>query len=383
MNLKMYVLMVVPSNFPNGDAGAVRDMAFACIYQELGYEIVLIGAGRESIEGEYNRVHYYSIFQKANGIFGHIKRFVFAKTKYMMYINKTIKERGLPSIIHINHISHGVINNLRILAQETGIQIIHDSTEWYSPCEFAWGRWDKQYILKDWLNKKIIQEPIKVIGISSYLTDYFFCKGLKAIRIPVIMDVLNTPISVNTEEKIKFIYAGNPASKDYIKEIVLGIISLSEEQQEKIEFHFLGVTCDQLKLLINSDKLPLCINAYGRVPREKVEEIMLQMDFSVLLRPSEERYAKAGFPTKSVEAMSHGVAMVCNLSSDLEMYLKNEKNSILISGYTSYDFNLAINYILGLNRKQINLIKRNARILAEQNFDYRLWKNTLNNLINA
>ena len=35
----MYVLMVVPSDFPNGDAGAVRDEAFALIYKELGYDV--------------------------------------------------------------------------------------------------------------------------------------------------------------------------------------------------------------------------------------------------------------------------------------------------------------------------------------------------------
>ena len=48
----MYVLMVVPSNFPNGDAGAVRDMAFAKIYQELGYEVYLIGAGKTGKKGQ-------------------------------------------------------------------------------------------------------------------------------------------------------------------------------------------------------------------------------------------------------------------------------------------------------------------------------------------
>ena len=64
----MYVLMVVPSNFPNGDAGAVRDMAFAKIYQELGYEVYLIGAGKTGKKGEYNGVHYYSIYKEVNNL---------------------------------------------------------------------------------------------------------------------------------------------------------------------------------------------------------------------------------------------------------------------------------------------------------------------------
>ena len=72
----MYVLMVVPSNFPNGDAGAVRDMAFAKIYQRLGYEVILIGAGREEKEGIYQGVHYYSLYWEAKSLKDHILNYV-------------------------------------------------------------------------------------------------------------------------------------------------------------------------------------------------------------------------------------------------------------------------------------------------------------------
>ena len=377
----MYVLMVVPSNFPNGDAGAVRDMAFAKIYQELGYEVFLIGAGRGEKVGVYQEVHYYSLYKEAKSKTDHFIKFVSATRAYMELVNGIIKNNGVPSVIHINSIPEAVIRNLIKIAERRNIPIIHDSTEWYSPCEFTHGKLDKAYILKDRLNRKVITQPIKVIGISSYLTDHFESRGLKAIRIPVIMDVENTKTSINTDEKVKLIYAGSPAKKDYLKEIVLGVALLSEENQEKLELHVLGATEDQIKGLTGLQVLPKCVKTYGRVPREKVEEVMLQMDFSVLLRPSEERYTKAGFPTKSVEAMSHGVAMICNLSSDLGMYLKDGENAIIVDGYNEKAFAETISRILKMSHKEINAIKAKARKTAEANFDYRLWIEKVNSLL--
>lgn len=377
----MYVLMVVPSNFPNGDAGAVRDMAFASIFQDLGYNVVLIGAGRNEREGETNGVHFFSVYKEAHSKIDHIRRFLGSKTAYMTFIKKTISQSGLPAIIYVNDVSHGVIEDLRTIADKNNIPMLHDSTEWYSSCEFAHGKFDKQYILKDRLNRKIIRNPIRVIGISSYLTEHFKSRGLKAVRIPVIMDVRNAGISKNTSDKVKLIYAGSPAKKDYLKEMVLGTTLLPEEDRERLEFHILGANEEQIKGLTGLQALPACIKAYGRVPRETVGKTMLQMDFSVLLRPSEERYTKAGFPTKSVEAMSHGVAMVCNLSSDLDMYLRDGENAIIVDGYGEKAFARSLGRVLSLSRSEIDAIKHNARQLAEKEFDYRNWVQTVSEII--
>ena len=377
----MYVLMVVPSNFPNGDAGAVRDMAFAHIYMCLGYKVFLISASRNEKEGEIEGVRFFSVYQEAHSSIDHLRRFLSSKAAYMAFIKRIIKQNGLPTLIHINDISHGAVEELRIIAKKNGIPILHDSTEWYSPCEFSRGKLDKQYILKDMLNRKIVRNPIKVIGISSYLTEHFKSRGLNAVRIPVIMDVKNTKIAVNEDEKVKLIYAGSPANKDYLKEIVRGVALLVEAKQKKLELHILGLSEEQTKDLTGLPSLPDCVRSYGRVPREKVEEVMLQMDFSVLLRPSEERYAKAGFPTKSVEAMSHGVAMLCNYSSDLDMYLTDMDNAVIVDDYKAEALARAIRKILTLTREQINEIKRKARRTAIDNFDYRLWIETVKNLI--
>ena len=378
----MYVLMVVPSDFPDGDAGAVRDDAFAHIYRELGYDVRLVGKSTTSRYGQYNGTDYVSIYKDVPGIRGHFERFFFEHKEYENVINLWIKEFGIPSIIHINSIPEKTISFLIHIAEENNIPIVHDSVEWYSACEFPHGKLDKAYILKDRLNRKIIRDPIRVYSISSFLDDHFKARGLRSCRIPVIMDVQNTVIGTSdADDKVKLIYAGSPATKDYLKEMVLGVEMLSEEEKQKVLFNIYGATEEQIKSITGLSKLSTCIVPHGRVPRSIVQEQLLKSDFSVLLRPAEERYAKAGFPTKSVEAMSHGVAMMCNLSSDLGMYLVDGENAIIVDGYNENAFLQGLKRIIRLNRNEINSLKKRARELADNCFDYRIWNEKIKSFL--
>lgn len=373
--------MIVPSDFPNGDAGAVRDAAFAKIYQKLGYDVLLIGAGRGHREGSYEGIIYYSIYKPFNGIWGHIYRFLLYPRDYEEIIEKITKKRGYPVAIHINDISEKVISHCYKFATTKNVPLIHDSTEWYSPCEFKLGKFDKTYLLKDRLNKRLIKPPIKVIGISTYLTKYFKSKGVVAERIPVIMDVVNTEKNIYEGEKIRLIYAGSPAVKDFLEELIDGFDELTIEEKNRLSFDIYGIDKNQLLSQTGRESIPTQIIPHGRVKREVVEDALMHSDFSLLVRPSNERYAKAGFPTKSVEAMAHGVAMMCNLSSDLDIYLHDMENSIIIEGYKQSDVTSALRRILSLSRTDITEIKKNARITAEKYFDYRQYIDSMRTLI--
>lgn len=377
----MYAMMVVPSDFPNGDAGAVRDIAFAKMYQQLGYEVILVGAGKKDTCGSFQGVTFYSVYEEKKGIQGQLYRFIMYPQKYMAVIQSVINKKGSPGLIHINDIAARVIHRLHQYSVKRKIPMLHDSTEWYSPCEFKMGRLDKAYLLKDRLNKRVIQNPMKVIGISSYLTDHFSNRGLDALRIPVITDVVNTPTGKHGGSVIRLIYAGSPAGKDYVKESIQGFGLLTAEEQSKFEYHLYGIHRDQLKQLLGSDTLSEKIVAHGRVERTVVEQALLDSDFSVLLRPDRERYTKAGFPTKSVEAMAHGVAMLCNITSDLGLYLEHGSNAVVCSGYTPKDFARALRYTLTMDRERINTMKEKARETADRYFDYRLWAQSLGDFI--
>lgn len=367
----MYVLMIVPSDFPNADAGAIRDMSFAKIYQKLGYNVVIIGMGKSSVEGEIEKVKYYSLYQERNNFLEHLNFYFGYKSKCRQCINIIFKQFGIPKAIHINDIPFSMINYLIKFSKSNQIPIVHDSTEWYSPCEFSKGKLDKSFILKEILNRYIIRSPIRVIAISNFLNKYFNEKGLDSIRIPVIMDTKNVALSQNmNDNKINFIYAGNPATKDYLKEIIEAVRKLRVKDLEKINVHIFGITENQIKEAYAIKVIPPCIRIYGRVPRKEVLKSMKMMDFSLLLRPEKERYTKAGFPTKVVEAMTHGVAMMCNISSDLGEYLIDKKNAIIVRECSSDALLDSIKYVLKMSKDEIKKMKRMARKTAEDYFDY-------------
>lgn len=378
----MYALMVVTSNFPDGDAGAVRDELFSNIYRALGFEVVLIGRGQQKKEGLYKGIKYRNIYTEANTFLEHVKRYLHNVRDYLESINAVIQEMGIPCLIHINDLPKRVVDYIIHISISHNIIILHDSVEWYSPCEFKAGRFDKAYILKNRLNRRVIRNPIRVIGISSYLTEYFYSRNIQVARIPVIMDVEEVvKVSTNQSNKIKLIYAGDPNGKDYLKDMVNGIEILSDFEKKKLEFNIYGVTEQQIMEMTGRSKLSDCIHCYGRVTRSNVKENLLKSDFSVLMRPSEERYAKAGFPTKVVEAMTYGVAMICNISSDLEIYLEDMRNAVIVKGYNETAFSEAVRRVLCMSNTDIVNIKKQARKTAEQFFDYRLYIETIRKLI--
>ena len=377
----MYVLMVTPNEFPNGDAGSLRDESFAKIYNELGYTPVIICKNRTERTGTYNGIRFISIFRRADSLIKKINRYLQYTKDLKIALTALENEMGKPSLIHLYDATPKAISYIKKYARTNDIQLIHDSVEWYSPCEFKLKSFDKAYILKDRLNRVIINKQFKVIAISSYLQNHFEQRGIETVRIPVILDVISENVSHYRGETIKFVYAGSPLAKDHLVELVRAFSSLSAEDQTKVQFDIYGINKKQLIDLTGQNEVPMVIKVHGRVSRGEIIAALLNSDFSVLLRPSEERYTKAGFPTKAVEAMSHGVVMLCNLTSDLNKYLVDGQNAVIIKECTEESALSAIKRILLLSRKEINDMKMRARETAEINFDYRNYYGVVRKLI--
>ena len=67
--------------------------------------------------------------------------------------------------------------------------------------------------------------------------------------------------------------------------------------------------------------------------------------------------------------MSTGTPILCNLSSDLGMYLVDGKNSILVNQPTEKELKNAIKRILTLNKKQLEQMQMLSYETAINNFD--------------
>lgn len=381
------VLMITPNAFPNGDAGAVRDLSFAKIYQMLGYTVCHIGQNKEKLQGCFEDVTFFSLYTQASNIPQQFFRFISYKKKLFETIKRIEKKYGQPTVIHLYDSPHGGIEKIKKYASRINAKLIHDSVEWYSPCEFAKGKWDKSYILKDHLNRKLIDTSFRVIGISSYLRNYFEGKGIKSIRIPVIIDTeagVGQPI--HTWNKINIVYAGSPAKKDLLRNILTAYAAVSEKVRSKLFLNVVGVSEQQAieQKMCTKEEIESIRNNimfHGRVSRDKVLDVLAVSDFSVLVRPAAERYAMAGYPTKTVEAMANSVAMLCNLSSDLGMYLKDDINAIIIENESVSALCRGFERVSELSKESVLRIRENARDTATEHFDYRKYVKTMKDFL--
>lgn len=378
----MYALMVTPNAFPNGDAGAVRDYAFACIYKDLGFEVVHLGKGTVS-QGLYRGIEYHSLHVDANSFAEKVRRRVNAFGVFKKAYEDVVAEHGLPSLIHIYDVDEKIFRFLVSLGQQLSVPVVHDSVEWYSPCQFKVGKLDYRYVMKDRLNRSLVRKPVKVIAISEFLGTYFSDKGIKTTVVPVIMDsndyeILPSRVASN---KIRLMYAGSPAAKDYLSVCVKAFGNLPENIRGRFQLDVYGASDDDISPLFDCGKLPAGIEAHGRVSRSEVLDALGGADFSLLLRPENERYARAGFPTKVVEAMMCGCPMLCNLSSDLSNYLSDGVNSVVVNGHTEKDLYDSLIRISEMPRKQIEGMRAAARRDAEQYFDYRNYRDAVDHLI--
>lgn len=369
-------LIVSYSKYPDGNAGAVRQHAIAKLLTECGYKVTIVGMG-ESTNFEtlkFDNISYTS-FRGSK------------KTLYDRLLDYCLYKRRLKQLLLANTFNNilfvgGPINVLKFIKKysvKNSINIYHDSVEWYSAEEFKMGRLSRSYIKKQLLNKRWIDDRFKVISISKYLYNHFKSKDIETIILPVIMDVQKINYLIKESgPKIILLYAGHMGKKDYVKEMLEGLNLLDDNELEHIEFRIIGTTKEELYRNINLDndtqmRLENVLICYGRIPRSEVLDHLEDADFTVLLRPSNLRYAKAGFPTKVVESFATATPVICNISSDLEKYLIEGENAIIVKECSSIEFSKSLKKAIHINKDKGKQMKIHARITAEKHFDYRMY----------
>ena len=149
--------------------------------------------------------------------------------------------------------------------------------------------------------------------------------------------------------------------------------------------NIVGVNREQLVTTCGIKPETFCIveknmNICGRLSHKEAIKIVRESDYTVLFRDANLRYAKAGFPTKIVESLACGTPVVCNLSSDLAMYLTDEGNSIIAEGYSVQDVKNALERAIATSRDVMSKMRVNARATAENCFDYSNYTTQLSKL---
>lgn len=375
---KMLVLSY--GNFPDGDASSIRLDCLTTLFLEAGYEIFIVSMSRTVPNQwvDYKGKKYISIRSKRNSIIHRIGN-------VLLYKHKVKRLLGIIGKIDALFLASAPLSSFRCFekyAKKNAIQLYADRTEWYSSTEFKFGKIHPTYRANITINEKIIDEQWKVISISKLFEDYYNRKGIQTIRIPAIMDTHEIQKWKNYDTSIvKIVYAGSPAKKDSLNLIVDAYKGLSDYHKSRLKLTVIGVTENQYRKTYGDQDNLSFIEFLGRVSRAAVLDRLKSADFTTLMRDNCARFAKAGFPSKVAESFSVGVPMITNLTSDLEFYLKDGYNSLIVDEYSVKAYRNAIERIFNLSKDELEQMHINARYTAELSFDYRNYLAQISKLV--
>lgn len=372
------VVIITLGWFPEGDAGAVRLFYNAKALTEAGYAVRVLCRGKVNDSGCIDGIEYISLrTQKGNRLLK-----LLDYKRFTSRVKKQLEKTKELSAVYIYNAPRSVFKYCKFFCTDRKISLIHDCVEWYSPEEFKLGKYDRAYRTKNEINTKIIDQSFSVVAISRFLEEYYKSKGIRTIRLPILCDAAGSKKVKKNGEKLTLFYAGSPVKKDLVGNVLKAALLLTEEERQKLQIVFVGVTkshliskCEIPKETIDAcaDVLELC----GRVSRTEVLKRMDAADFTILVRDASLRYAQAGFPSKVVESLANATPVLCNYSSDLELYLHDGKNALIAEDHSPEALLKTIRRALALSPEEKSRMSYNARESAEKYFDYRKYSAAL------
>ena len=371
--------VVLLSNFelPDSCANATRVNAFAKMLIQSNFEVEMLGVAYrqiETLDGTYKGINYHmSHANDFKGVQAYRRTKQLDKDIYK-YLSSLHKEREYDAII-ISNIYYDFSFSLIKLSKKINVPLIVNEVEWYEKDnELFEGMLGKIRFIQNRIALRYIHKSMhNVIAISSFLGDYYSKKGCRVIVMPTLLDIQEyADISYSTKEKLVMAYAGSPAKKDYIANVVKAIMLLSYDERKKVELHIYGIQSgDLIRLGISKKEFKNVENnvfCHGRIPYEKVKQYIGRGDFTILLRPNK-RYANAGFPTKVGESMASGTPVIANITSDLGKYIIDGETGIVCKDETPVSAAEAIRKAINLSVQDKLRMAKEAKKMAERGFD--------------
>ena len=172
------------------------------------------------------------------------------------------------------------------------------------------------------------------------------------------------------EREIKIFYGGSFANKDGLTHLIAAFDQISKKfDHVSLVLTGRGLTGDMETILKQVQSLDhkAKISFKGYLDTEEYYAVMNECDIFCMTR-NKSQYANAGFPFKLGEFLAAGKGVIATKVGDVQKYLVNMENSLLIDSESTTQLVDAISYFVN-NRNQINVLGMKARATAELNFD--------------
>lgn len=215
-----------------------------------------------------------------------------------------------------------------------------------------------------------------VVVISSYLRQKL--EGIVGGRLPVQL----IPISVDLErvmetpggfhQPVRLLYAGNFGDKDGVENLIAAF-ELLAAQRPDIEFVMTGRSSAErmegIRQRIAQSPVADRIRYLGYLPDDDYFRLISDCDIPCVVRAATE-FADRGFPFKLGEYLATGRPVVASRVSDVELYLTDRVNAMLVDPGSVAGMVAAIDYLLENETRALGL-GRAGRLVAVEHFNAR------------
>ena len=261
--------------------------------------------------------------------------------------------------------------------------------EWYEPTHCFGGRfgpqrWDVELtlrVLTPWAGS--------VFAIDSFLERHFVARRTTVLRVPPLVDASDGKWEQRRRDlsqgRLRLGFVGNAGQKDLLVNAIRGLALLGPKTRA-CELWMAGPSKEELRTNLGKDSglleaLGESLHFAGRLAHREALQHLEQADFSILLRP-DLRFARAGFPTKLVESLAMGVPVICNLTSDIGLYVRDGQEGLVVKDCSPEAFAEGLRRASALSPEQREAMRQKARFRAEASFDYRNWVGPLGDFVN-
>lgn len=386
-----FVAYVGPFQFPWGQAGSRRVYGIARSLMAAGRDVVVVNGAAEPAaprllesDGEGSLFHVGVLDGPQRGDTLAAKAF----RLFVAHGDLTVRWLETQAVAPSHVIVYGghapFMARLLPWCRRRGVALLADVVEWYDPKQFAGGMLGPLHLSAKIALRWQYPRCAGVIAISGLLERYYRGRGVVVARVPPTLDVEATRWRDAEASPVlgalRLVYAGTPGRKDLLANVIAAVAA-ADASGARVRLDVLGPTPEQVASLVGGRAhVPGSVHTLGRVPQDQVAAAVRGADFSVLLRPRE-RYADAGFPTKLVESLSVGTPMICNVTGDIGNYVRDGLEGFLCRDHSAASFGEALARAIATTPADRALMRRAARGMAEQFFDYRAHAGALNALL--
>jgi glycosyltransferase involved in cell wall biosynthesis len=227
----------------------------------------------------------------------------------------------------------------------------------------------------------------KIIVISDHLNNYYSPLFVKKtiFQIPILVDMerFSGVFEQRDKDEKVITYIGfMGGDKDGLSNLIEAL-ALVKEKGMSFKAQLVGSgpeeDLNRLKKKISDLKLSDTIVFLGSKTIKEIPSILLRSDLLVLSRPDNNQ-AKAGFPTKLGEYLASKKPVIITKTGEISKYLKDNESAYLVAAGDNESF--AEKIICALNDPKAFEIGSNGYNVANTNFNYKVYKGTLNQLFN-